>query len=277
MLRFSLLVIAALVAVAALMAAPRLTAPPTSAAGPPPLVLQPSELPSCHESVAGVGPPSAPPPFPVEVQALPPAPLPGWTPTHPVERDLLLVLDTSGSMRNQGRLDHARRAARALHASLSPDQRLALIAFADHPALVFGWARAADPAVVDAALSGLAEAGETDLHSALSLAADLLERRLDRSRPARVVVLSDGRANRGETSVRAMAALAGSMKDLRADVITIGLGSDHDPEALTQIAAASGGTYTWIERPSDLVEAFQAAAFSEVAAPDSPPARERVR
>ncbi len=105
--------------------------------------------------------------------------------------DVMVVIDTSGSMNNNGALDRAKSAARSFVNRLPEETAVGVIGFGE-TATVY-----ADPgldrAVTLAAIDQLAAEGETALWSALDLAADKLAAPSSTAgNPGYVVLLSDG-------------------------------------------------------------------------------------
>lgn len=172
--------------------------------------------------------------------------------------DLVVALDTSGSMRRRGRLDQASRAIRALAVALSPEDRLGIVQFSDDASTVRPLGPLPSLADLDAVLETLEATGETDLGAGLTAAGAALSAS-ERARARRIVVISDGAANRGEVSTEGLARIAGGLTDAGVGLWTYGLDAEHDSGALSALAGAGGGTYTFVERPRDLPDVLRGA------------------
>jgi len=104
--------------------------------------------------------------------------------------DVALLVDTSASMDDKGRLGHARRAALAFIAALKAEDRVQIVDFDSR--VESGTALTADRAVLAAAVGGLEAGGSTALYNAVFIA---LRQMKDAAAPGRqqaVVILSDG-------------------------------------------------------------------------------------
>jgi Ca-activated chloride channel homolog len=170
----------------------------------------------------------------------------------PVEQaSVMLVTDTSRSMEATDvapdRLDAARSAAERFLDKAPDELRVGAVAFSDS-------ARVLQPPTVDhdqvrAALAGLVADGGTATGDGLDAALTALEDTNGRRRPpSAVVLLSDGKQTAGRDAV----AVAQEARRAHVPVYTVALGTPDgivegnlpvppDPEALRQIAQASGG------------------------------------
>lgn len=159
--------------------------------------------------------------------------------------DLALVMDVSGSMAAEGKLGEAQRAATELLDRLGPDDRVALVTFSDDTSVVAPLGSAHER--IRAAVAGLYPDGATFLSGGLDAGLAALPGRPDRVE--RVLLMTDGQANRGVTSPDA---LARSVRRATASVSTIGLGAAYNEELLATLADAGRGAYHYAEAGSDL-------------------------
>ncbi len=113
---------------------------------------------------------------------------------------LALVLDRSGSM-GGAPLEEAKRCARNIIDSLAPGDRAAIFAFDNQVQRVAPLTSAADKLALSAALAGIHAGGTTNLHGGWRAGADELLTNLAGRDVHRVIVLSDGCANAGETGL----------------------------------------------------------------------------
>lgn len=157
--------------------------------------------------------------------------------------NVLLVVDTSGSMVTDDRLERAKQGVRAFLEQAMPQDRIGLTAFSDqiHPLVATG----ADRARLRSTIDGLIAEGGTSLFDATSSAfASLRSVGASRDRINAIVLLSDGEDT---DSVKALDAVLGELdqgdSDQRVRVFTIAYGAEAQgaAEALERISAVSGG------------------------------------
>ena len=151
---------------------------------------------------------------------------------------IVLVIDTSGSMRANGRLDQAKAAARSFVERKLANDQIALVTFSNEPRVAVNFT--ADPGPLVAAIDGLQPAGETALWDGVRTGADLLVDRADLL--PYLVVLSDGADT---VSQSASADAFGRARSARAGVFSIALtgSGESDAPALRSLADETGGTF----------------------------------
>ncbi len=147
---------------------------------------------------------------------------------------VVLVIDTSGSMRESGRMEAAKAAAQTFVAGRGPDEKIAVVGFSDAPLVVHPFS--ADGAA-SAAIGELTAAGGTALWDAVRLAAGLFEN--EKQVQPNIVVLSDG----ADSASKATAADARNTAiAAHAVVHTVAFASTAlDSAGLTALAGETGG------------------------------------
>lgn len=175
-----------------------------------------------------------------------------------VESDLavLLALDSSGSMQSNDPERLRVRAARLLLERLGDDDRAAIIDFGPTPSsgmrgarLLQGFTSNRDD--LERALSRISAGGGTPLFSSLLDGLALLEQEDARQRV--IVVMTDGRASRGDAHPDEALAKAAAMG---ATIFTLGLGQGLDFRELQRVAATTGGTFAEAREAELLAGAF---------------------
>jgi tight adherence protein B len=170
---------------------------------------------------------------------------------QPSAREVILVLDVSGSMRGD-RIVAARKAAQDYVKALPPDVKVGLVTFND--TVQVGIAPTADRAAVSAAIQSVKAGQKTALYDGLMKGLDQVG---TGGEGARVLILSDG----GDT------ASAATLPDVTARVASAGVPVDvvallpnvQHADILRSITAASGGDYLLATDAAGLETAFQAA------------------
>jgi Ca-activated chloride channel homolog len=159
--------------------------------------------------------------------------------------NIALVVDTSGSMSEENKLDQAKQGLRVFLSQLSPNDRVGLTTFNDKvfrlsPISRFGSARA----TLLNQVNGLFPDGQTAVYDAAQAGVREVQNLKDPSRINAVVVLTDGEDNQSKTSVNDLVSALqrqATSEGMAIRVYTIAYGSAANQDALTQIASASGG------------------------------------
>jgi Ca-activated chloride channel homolog len=170
---------------------------------------------------------------------------------------LALVLDRSGSMAGAP-LQEAKHCACHIVDQLGADDRAAIVAFDSEVELLAPLTAGSDKLALRSAIDGIGEAGCTNLHGGWRAGADELAGKLSAAGIHRVVLLSDGCANEGET---ALEVISGQCRDLaRAGVSTstYGLGNEFNEDLMLAMARAGRGNAYYGDTAADLAEPFAA-------------------
>ena len=160
---------------------------------------------------------------------------------------VVLVLDTSGSMRSGRKIDGARDAAKAFLTQKADRDQVAVVAFSDAPRVASNFTD--DSAHSRSVVDGLQPAGETALWDAVVVAAELFGSRADLV--PTIVVLSDG-ADTVSTRGPDEAIAAATSANARVYAIALEGGAESDAPALKRLAEATGGTFTTTTQAAEL-------------------------
>lgn len=172
-----------------------------------------------------------------------------------IEKDVVFVLDTSGSM-SGGKLDQARRALRFCLDNLNDGDRFDIIRFSTEAEPLFDALKPADDEHRTAAaefLDTLKPTGGTAINDALSKA--VAARAADRSddRPYFVIFLTDGRPTVGTTQTDSILSnLDSSMGDDLVRVFAFGIGHDVNAHLLDQVAERTRAVSQYVLPEEDI-------------------------
>jgi Ca-activated chloride channel family protein len=181
-------------------------------------------------------------------------------------RDIVLVLDTSGSMGGV-KLTQAKEALRGVLGGLRPVDSFALVNFSDKVGAFRPGVVKADAGNVAAALSfvdGLQAGGGTNIYDALGAALAALPAAT--GHPRYVVFLTDGQPTAGMTSVDSILGLASAHNEGGARIFSFGIGDDVNTVLLDRLAAQSSGDVLYV-RPTQSVSVAVQDFFQRISDP----------
>lgn len=181
-------------------------------------------------------------------------------------RDVVFVLDRSGSMAGR-KMASAARACALLLRALTPSDRFALLAFDNHADWYSGvpaWFPADENGVAGGErwLRGIDPRGGTEVDQALAGALDFVQARDDASpRAAAVVLITDGQVGNESAVLRRVQQSASACR-----VFVVGVDTAVNSGLLSGLARAGGGTATFVE-PGTALEAALASIGRDIGDP----------
>lgn len=190
---------------------------------------------------------------------------PSIEPGEVVARDVILVVDTSGSMEGE-KMAQAKQAAAYVVEHLNPEDRFALISFSTGVSLYEPELLPANqPGDYQQYINSLAAVGGTNISSALLEAANLVGEG-DSRRPTTIIFLTDGVATEGITDTPLLLDTVGAALPDNARVFAFGVGDDVDTVLLDTLAAEQRGATTYV-RPGQAVDEAVSAFYAKVGSP----------
>jgi Ca-activated chloride channel homolog len=186
-----------------------------------------------------------------------------WAEAEYAAKDIVFVLDTSGSMAEEGKMEKARAALLFGVKTLRDADRFNVVSFAGEERLMEGGLQQADARGRQRGLDfvqSLRPTGGTNINGALLAAM----RQFDTSdRPKMIVFLTDGLPTVGETNAQRIVENARSQRREGLRVFTFGVGYDVNTVLLDKLASENGGTSDYVEPQEDL-EVKVSAFFAKV-------------
>lgn len=181
---------------------------------------------------------------------------PGEASTSRVPTDLVVVLDRSGSMAAE-KMSHAKAAILGMLEQIGPDDRFALVSYADHARVDIALSPPEAIASWRAIVQGIAPVGATHLSHGLDVGLHTLASRgSSEGRATRLVLISDGLANRGDSSVAGLSGRAREAALRETTLTTVGVGNDFNEGLMTALADAGTGNYYFLESAHNLAAVF---------------------
>ena len=171
-----------------------------------------------------------------------------------VSKDVLLVLDTSGSMEGE-KLVQAKQAMRYVLSHLGESDRFNLIDFNTDVKSFKPSLTAATPAMRQQAIDFVANRnadGSTNIEGALSTAFKQLDALKADQRPDYVIFLTDGEPTVGMTDTPGLVNLAKKANHTHAKLFNFGVGYNLNTQLLTQLSNDNHGSTTYVEPNENL-------------------------
>ncbi len=161
---------------------------------------------------------------------------------------LTFVVDTSGSMQKENRMELVKHAMRLLSGELDNNDSLAIVAFSSEARLVLPMTSIANRSVIESAIQGLSANGSTNAEAGLKLGYALAHAALHPNANNRVVLLSDGVANVGQTDQDKICAEVAKHREAGIYLNTIGVGlGNHNDTFLEQLANKGDGLCNYVD------------------------------
>ena len=173
--------------------------------------------------------------------------------THLPKR-LALVVDRSGSMNGQP-LQEALRCVEHIASHLTPQDALALVVYDDKVDTLLPLQPMRSDDAVAKAIAGVQAGGMTDLHGGWLAGALQLEGGTEQT-VSRVILLSDGQANHGETDLSVIEAQCREWLGRGVSTTTVGLGRGFNEDLMIGMARAGGGQNYYGQTAADLYDSF---------------------
>jgi len=170
--------------------------------------------------------------------------------------NLSIVIDASGSMSGQP-LEEAKRAAAYLVENLRPRDRVSIVSYADHAKVLVAGRPVGSGVEITNAIRSIAAGGSTALHDGWITGVEQAARMREPEQMGRVLLLSDGHANRGEQNPAILAQDAARIAATGVTTTTCGLGAHFDEFLMLEIARAGQGSAYYGERAEDLIDPFR--------------------
>ncbi|MGD9175158.1 MAG: VWA domain-containing protein [Desulfobacterales bacterium] len=181
-----------------------------------------------------------------------------------VERnvDMVIVLDRSGSMKGQ-KINDARKAVSNLLSRLTAKDRFALITYSDGVQFTSSLkpVTAAHRQHLATLIAAVRAGGGTNLGAGLQAGIDTMQYGKEMGNARKLVLISDGLANKGITDASRLGAMAGIAVEKEFAVSTVGVGNDFNEQLMTTIADRGAGNYYYLENPMAFSEVFQKEFF----------------
>jgi Ca-activated chloride channel homolog len=175
-----------------------------------------------------------------------------WSEQEYTAKDIVFVLDTSGSMAEAGKMEKARAALLYGIRILRPQDRFNVISFAGEEHLMERRMITADDQGRkrgEEFAQSLRPVGGTNINQALLVAMQQFE---SGNRPKMLIFMTDGLPTVGVTNTEAIVATARTERKPGLRLFTFGVGYDVNTALLDRLAAENGGVADYVEPKEDI-------------------------
>lgn len=170
--------------------------------------------------------------------------------------NISLVIDRSGSMAGE-KIDYTRQAAQFLVQNLSIHDTLSIVLYNDKVETLLMPEKVQRKDVISQRIATIKPSGTTNLSSGWLEGCTLVRKNYNSQQVNRVILMSDGLANRGVTDSAQLVTMAQQKQNEQITTTTMGLGSDFNEDLLMAMATAGGGAFYFIESPEVTPQIFK--------------------
>ncbi len=170
---------------------------------------------------------------------------------------LTFVIDVSGSMQQENRLGLAQRSLKLMVEQLRPTDAVGIVIYGSDARIELPTTSVADKAQIMAAIDALGSNGSTNAEAGLKLGYDLAWRNYNPAAINRVVLVSDGVANVGQTGPAAILATIEQYAAKGIKLTTVGMGmGNYNDVLMEQLADQGDGFYAYIDTIDEAQKLF---------------------
>jgi Ca-activated chloride channel homolog len=169
--------------------------------------------------------------------------------------NLSLVLDRSGSMEGE-KMARARQAAAFCIDQLMAEDRVSVVIFDDRVEVIVPSQAVENKAAIKERIAAVRARNSTALHEAWVRGGLEVSSQLTSGAINRVILITDGLANVGETNVDRIVTQAGELAGRSVTTSTVGIGSGFNEDLLIPMAEAGRGNAWHVEQADDMARIF---------------------
>ena len=169
--------------------------------------------------------------------------------------NLSIVLDKSSSMSGQP-LFEAKQAAIMMVNKMRPTDQVSVVAYNEIAHLIIPTTSCKNKGEIINAIHNIYEGGMTNLHSGWLMGAEQVALKKDIKSINRVLLLSDGNANKGVTDLGELKNHCSRLAETSITTSTYGLGSHFNEELMISMAGAGLGHSYYGQTSNDLMDPF---------------------
>ena len=187
-----------------------------------------------------------------------------WAPAHkllrvgvqarevPVEKlppcNLTFLVDVSGSMGWNGGFEMAKAGLKMLVDKLRPEDRVAIVTYANGTRVLLGSTPGAEKERIRAAIDGLVSGGGTAGGAGIQLAYEEAKKNFDRKANNRVILITDGDFNVGISDPKLLEEFIATKRESGIFLTVLGVGRGNYQDAnMKKLSTAGNGNYAYLD------------------------------
>ncbi|MEX1367800.1 MAG: VWA domain-containing protein [Nannocystaceae bacterium] len=164
------------------------------------------------------------------------------------DANLVFVIDVSGSMQGDNRLQLVKDSLRLLVEQLRGSDRVAVVVYGSSARVVLRPTAGSERTAILAAIDGLSTEGATNVEAGLRLGYELAQEQARGAGINRVVLCSDGVANTGATTAASILETVAKHAAQGITITTIGVGmGTYNDTLMEQLADKGNGNYAYVD------------------------------
>jgi Ca-activated chloride channel family protein len=170
--------------------------------------------------------------------------------------DLVVVVDTSGSMAESDKLSFVKQGLHLLIDQIEQGDRMALVTYSGTVTVHYGLDSQFDPALLHNLVDSLRPDGSTNFYDGLRTGLSMAAQAMQYEREPRVLMLSDGQPTEGITDDQSIISMADGYISQGIGLTTIGVGIAFNVELMRGLAERGAGNFYFLEDSAAIEEVF---------------------
>jgi len=171
--------------------------------------------------------------------------------------NLAIVIDCSGSMDAADKMPYVKQSLAIFLEGLNPDDIVSIVVYNDEAEVLLPAQLVGDGRWIQQVIDRIRPGGATNLHAGMMLGFEQVDRNFDIRRNNRIILLTDGIANRGVTDPDRIAADALAYNEKGIYLSAIGLGLEFNDALLSQLAHQGKGGYSFVDSAQEMDRIFR--------------------
>ena len=168
-----------------------------------------------------------------------------------------LVIDRSGSMRSDNKLEKVKKALLKFVQGLRPNDYLSIVTYESEANVILQSQKLSEADDIESIIENIVSGGSTNLYDGLISGYKEVKKHFKPTQTNKVILLTDGIANIGVTDIEKITESSYSYNIEGIDVSTIGVGNDLNYALLQQIALRGKGANHFVgNEEEDIIKVF---------------------